>query len=386
MLKALRRHWALALLTAVLSMAAVVTVLAIVPRTYTATAVVALSPRPEARFSGDLLRLTIPSYISVAESPSVAADLGRRHDLEPEQVRAGISVENPPGSNTLLLSVTWSEPDVAADLANGLADVVVDESATDTLLSGSVAAAAIPPREPTWPPLVLSLFLGGLLAVLLGIAAAWLVDRRRSMVTSSRDVVALVEAEALPAPVLTIGTSSSGAAEFVARAVAAEVRGGSSDPAEVEFVLVGPAPARTLGLAVGTAAALSREGMSVCVRLRAADRSLARDARVDEELRFAGPGKVTWNFTDLSPAGGPAEDTGDSADGPDVVVRISDGVERLRDLATGKALVGVVPVVASEVRDEQVRGVVKALHEMGAPVLAVCYLLRRTEGRSSADS
>src|SRR5687768_50294 len=119
MLTALRRHWVTAIVTALVAMTAVVATLALVPRSYTATAVVALSPRPDARFSGDLLQLTLPSYISIAESPSVARSLGGRFQEDPELVGTGISVENPPGSNTLLLSVTWSDGRTAAELANG---------------------------------------------------------------------------------------------------------------------------------------------------------------------------------------------------------------------------------------------------------------------------
>src|SRR5688500_12786808 len=92
MVRALRRHWVTAIVTALVAMTAVVATLALVPRSYTATAVVALSPRPDARFSGDLLQLTLPSYISIAESPSVAKSLGGRFQEDPELVKTGISV------------------------------------------------------------------------------------------------------------------------------------------------------------------------------------------------------------------------------------------------------------------------------------------------------
>jgi capsular polysaccharide biosynthesis protein len=386
MLRPLRAHWVVALLTGLAAMAAVLVTLTVVPPTYTATTVVALSPRPEARFSGDLLRMTIPSYLSVAGSPSVAADLGRRYGEDPELIQGRISVDNPPASNTLLLSVTWTDPSTAADLANELADVLVAESARDTLLTGSVAAVAVPPAEPTWPPRLLSLVLGGLLSVCLGMAAAWLVHRRRSLATSAREVVELVEAEGLSAPVLAVGTSPAGASEYVARAVGAQLRSGPAEIAQVEFVVVGEAPGPTVALAIGAAAALARQGRSVHVRLREADKARVREAGLDEELRFASPGKLSLGFADLPPAVGPADaEAGQSQEGPDVVFRVIDGDERIRDRFTDKSLVGVVPVVATQVLDQQVRAAVKALRETDAPVLAVCYLLRLPRERSLTD-
>jgi capsular polysaccharide biosynthesis protein len=387
MVRALRRHWVVAVLTALVAMAAVVATLAGMPRSYTATAVVALSPRPEASFSGDLIRLTLPSYISVAESPSVARDLGRPSREDPELIQAGIKVENPPGTNILLLSVSWSDPETAAELTNRLADVVVAESSTDPLLAGSVAAVAVPPNEPSWPPQLLSLVLGGLLSLGLGLAAAWIVDRRRSLVTSAGDLVAVVDGESLAAPVLTVGTSSAGASEFVARAVGMQVGAGLPESAQVEFAVVGGAPTRATALAIGAAAALSRQGLWVHVRPRDADKGLLVDAGIDDELRFVAPGKVTWGFSELAVPVEPSEkDGGTSHRAPDVVIRITEGIERMGDWATGKSLVGVVPVVATEVSDEQVRTAVKALQASGAPVLAVCYLLPLTRERALADA
>ena len=78
MVRGLRRYWALALVVTLAVMAVSVSAVALAPRTYTATAVVAMVPRPEPRASGDVLRLTIPTYSTLATSQRVAADLAGR--------------------------------------------------------------------------------------------------------------------------------------------------------------------------------------------------------------------------------------------------------------------------------------------------------------------
>lgn len=374
-LSTLRRHWLVALLVTLTSMAAVAVVLTITPPTYTATSVIALSPRPEGRLSADLLRLTIPSYASIATSPSVAADLARRIDDDPDRVRDAIGVENPPSSNTLLLSVTWADPRTAAELANAVSDEVVDASRTDELISGSVAAVAVPPNEPSWPPQPVSLILGVILSVALGFGAAWLADRRRSLLSSPGDLISLVEEKGLPVPVLTVGTSLAGAAAYVVRAVGAQLGTGTPGAGRVELTDVGSASPRTVALAMAAAGALSRQGLWVHVSLREADKILVHQADVDGDLLFTGPGKVTWGFSDMPPAVVRAAKGRTVPGSPDAILRVTDSGERISNWAREKSLVGVVPVVAARTPAAQVRAVLTELRALDAPVLAVCYLL-----------
>ena len=261
MVRALRRYWALALVVALTAVAVVVSALALAPRTYTATSVVAMVPRPEPRASGDVLRLTIPTYSTLATSQRVAADLADRFQEDVDSILAAVTAENPPSSNTILLSAAWGDPEGAAEIANGLADEVIEAAATDPLLTGSLVAAAVPPTQASWPPQQAGLVLGALLAVGLGVAAAMVADRRRPLVSSPADVVRLVEENHLDVPVLITGTAVSGTAEVLARTV--EDRLAASGPGRsphLEFATVAPStsPSRTVALAVSAAAALSR--------------------------------------------------------------------------------------------------------------------------------
>jgi uncharacterized protein involved in exopolysaccharide biosynthesis len=179
MLTALRRNWLVALLAALAVMVCATAALALVPKSYKATAVVAMAPRAEARPAGDLFQLVIAGYAILASSPEVADDLGGTLGLKPGTLAKAIETQNPPASNTLYLSVTWNDPATAAKLANGLADQVVKAASADPLLTGTVVAGAIAPDQPSWPPRRATLVAGAVLALAAACAAALLADRSR---------------------------------------------------------------------------------------------------------------------------------------------------------------------------------------------------------------
>jgi capsular polysaccharide biosynthesis protein len=380
MVRALRRYWALALVVALTAVAVVVSALALAPRTYTATSVVAMVPRPEPRASGDVLRLTIPTYSTLATSQRVAADLADRFQEDVDSILAAVTAENPPSSNTILLSAAWGDPEGAAEIANGLADEVIEAAATDPLLTGSLVAAAVPPTQASWPPQQAGLVLGALLAVGLGVAAAMVADRRRPLVSSPADVVRLVEENHLDVPVLITGTAVSGTAEVLARTV--EDRLAASGPGRsphLEFATVAPStstsPSRTVALAVSAAAALSRRGRRVLVCLEEDERVLVEQPDLARESAYATPGQVILG---ASPGEPPTRGIGDGGAEPepvDLTVRLVRGTEQSEEGTLPTSSLGVVATVVPNTSSDHVRAVLHGLGDRGIPVLAVCYLV-----------
>jgi uncharacterized protein involved in exopolysaccharide biosynthesis len=186
-LPAVRRHWLVAGIVALVCMTAAVLMLAFLPPAYTATTVLAVVPRPGATTSGELVRLAVPTYASLATSSSVAADVAEEFEQDRGTIEGAIRAENPPSTNNVLISVTWDDQGTAAELANAVADQLLEFSAGDPLLTSFVVAPAVPPTDPSFPPTTLVIVLGATLAVAAGVTAALLAERRNQQ-AAQRDV------------------------------------------------------------------------------------------------------------------------------------------------------------------------------------------------------
>lgn len=373
--EALRRHWALGLVVSLCTMAVLVAALALAPRTYTATSVVAMAPRPEARVSGDVLRLTMPTYAVLASSQGVAADLAGRFQEDPGDVRDAVSVDTPPSSNTLLLSVSWADPERAATLANGLADEVLEGVATDPLLTAQLVAPAVPATAPSWPPEQAGLLVGGLASVALGVAVAVFAGRRRPRASSAADVVTWIEEDDLTVPVLVTGRLATGTTTFTVRAVEDRLttHGGTGAP-QVDLVDAGEPGRAGAAVAVGVAAALARRGRTVCLCMSEQDRHFLGEPDLARELSSTAMGRVVVGS--LAEGARPADSgRADELVAADLVVRLVRGTEHLKDWAPPKSLVGVLALVSEGIERRHVRATLEGLATAGAPVLAVCYLV-----------
>lgn len=178
---ALRRYRVLAILVFVIIVAATALFAAFAPRTYTATTIVALVPKADTNPSGDLVQLAVPTYAELVDAPSVMKDMADAYGEDPKQLSSSVSGEVVPSTNTVIVSVKWSDPSRAAELANGVTKELEKFSEKDPLLSAYVAAPAEPPIEPSFPPLGITLAVGGTTAVVAALAAAqlrWIAHRR----------------------------------------------------------------------------------------------------------------------------------------------------------------------------------------------------------------
>lgn len=96
------------------------------PKTYTATAVVTVSPITTTPFSSSSLtqQINIETERNVMASTSVAADAAEllRDDSKPASLLSTISVSSPPDSLVLRVSYVGPSPERAAQVANAFAD------------------------------------------------------------------------------------------------------------------------------------------------------------------------------------------------------------------------------------------------------------------------
>jgi hypothetical protein len=382
MLKALRRFWALALVVALATFAGLLVALALTPKSYTSTALVAMVPRPDAVPGGELLRLSLPGYAQLATSQVTAVDLAGRFDLDAGSIEDNVSAQIPPASNTLLLSATWSDPATAARLANGLADVVRQATAGDQLLSASPLAEALPPAAPSWPPWGASVVVGGLVALAAGVVTAVVADRRRPLLASPAQVVGLLEDEGLSVPVLLSGSAPGGAAAAIATAV--EHRWEHRDEAGIPrlaLAVVGEDAQQGLTLAAGVAAEIARRGRRVLLLVDERDAALLDRSSVTSALALTSPGTVTLG---VGASPDEVERHGPPGTAVDVLVQVIDGIEAVVEPGSSRQMPAVVPVIGLPAPTRQVRSTLRLLRESRALAPAVCCLLPSpTDGRSS---
>lgn len=381
MLSAVRRHWLLAALSSIAAFLGCVLALALVPSTYTATSVVAMVPRPGS--GADLLLLSIPNYAALATSEAVATDLAERFDAPAELIQAAIRVEHPPASNTLLLSVEWDDPSVAADLVNRLTRLIVTATATDAVLSADVVADASPPSVPTWPPWSAGLVLGGLLSLAVGLGVARLAERRRRRVASPGVLARLVEHEGPPAPVLlAVPDQADAVLGLLTGLVEGTLTGpGDSRTSYVGFLAVGQQSPDRMAIATGVAAALSRKNRRVIVALDERDGGSVRRIHLQGSVPSIGPDRISADpqVPVLVLTGG----TSGRERGAAAVLVVGDRLERAIDQAPAGSLAGVVTVVLPNAPTQEVRAALRALRETGTPHLAVVHWLQPTPTRES---
>jgi capsular exopolysaccharide synthesis family protein len=177
----------LAFLTALLiSVAAVVAVTLLLPKTYTATTTVYVGGRidPTAFIDTGLLEQHTRTYANLAGNPNIA-DLVRE-ELDRPMTRSELlnrmsfaPVERTP---LLLISAQGSSPDEAQQIANVYADTFVDEMselfrAGKTPAEIAISQRAARPSSPSRPNPPLYIGLGALLSIFIALAYALLRER-----------------------------------------------------------------------------------------------------------------------------------------------------------------------------------------------------------------
>lgn len=162
------RPWLAATSVFVLIAMATVLFVQFAPRTYTATSIVALVPDEGTEPSGDLVRLAVSTYSQLANSESLTATLAGSYGEDAGRLADNVTADVMPSTNTVVVSVSWDDPDRAAELTNGVTALLVDFSDKDPLLAAYVVAPAVSPTTPSFPPTRAALVGGVIIALVLG--------------------------------------------------------------------------------------------------------------------------------------------------------------------------------------------------------------------------
>jgi capsular polysaccharide biosynthesis protein len=196
---ALWRHRLLAIVVFAVTIGTAAAGLWLAPRTYTATATVAAAEDPAnavATESPDALRGTLAE---IADDRDLVDEVRTRLSVErtTEELRRSIGGQWIEGTILVQLTVTDRDPDVAAEIANLLAETLplYDPSGGSFLFT--TTNRAVPPRSFSSPDPVLTAGAAVALGLILAAAATLIRDRRTTTVDEPADAEAAVQAPVL---------------------------------------------------------------------------------------------------------------------------------------------------------------------------------------------
>lgn len=243
--RAVARHWIFVTVIVVVTMVAVGAGLWLAPKTYQSTATLAAAASPDAVATGENLDSLRGSLGELANSEDVLADVASRLD-EPRDVddlRRDVTGRWVGGTILIQIEVEDADPDVAAEIANTVAEVLPLYDPSNGAFLYTVSDPAQPATSFSSPNLLLGLAAGIALAALLAVCGAVLRDRRTAGVGDACQVAQLTEAPVLARvaqprdpttlPALYPGTA---AAEVFRELRIALEAAASSEPARVVVV------------------------------------------------------------------------------------------------------------------------------------------------------
>lgn len=292
--KALVKSWALILVLVVVGGAAAAAYAFSRPDSYEATSEVFVST-PQGSTTDQLSQGSqftqnlVASYTKLASSPKVLSPVISQLGLDttPERLATHVATANPLDTVIVQITVTESNPDQAASIANAIADslrtVTVELSPTSSTgspqVSMTVIATAAAPTAPSGPNRLLLIVSGLVAGLLIGIVVAVI---RTAVDTRLRDVRDVEQASAAPA----VGTVRRAADDAAALVVTPD----TTSPLAEDYRRVGatlefaaPDGTKTLLLAPVSAGATSTE-VTLNVAAAAAERG-RRVVIVDADLR-----------------------------------------------------------------------------------------------------
>lgn len=127
-------------------------------------------------------RTVVATFARVASTPETRAAVADLLDLESRRLRGyRISGSVIPNTNIIRISVEGSDPATVAEVANAAGDVTARESRElYRIYSMRWLAKARTPRSPTFPDPQRNYLVGGTLGLVVGLAAALVLQRARS--------------------------------------------------------------------------------------------------------------------------------------------------------------------------------------------------------------
>ena len=222
LLGVLRLRWRIAAAVFVAVLVGVVLYAYSLPREYTAKAVVALTPRPNTGTSATDVQQLGQKYVAYVTAPSTMRVVAPTVGLSSSTLGNHVSADVATASVDLTVKVQLRSPHQAADAANALAASIVTLADDDKLLTALTVAPATVPTSPSKPRRKLIEGAGALVAFLIAIGIALLVERVRPRARSSSEI-----AFATGYPVIARLPRSRSVRAGVAEAVADPVVGGA---------------------------------------------------------------------------------------------------------------------------------------------------------------
>ena len=119
------------------------------PVEFTATAVVAVSPRAgQAVPSAAMISLLSTRYVAFASSDETVADLAAAVDLPLDRVSSGLTVTMPLNTTNIYLQCSLPTPALATTTSRLLSELVIAQARTDAILTAEIVVPAKAAAQP----------------------------------------------------------------------------------------------------------------------------------------------------------------------------------------------------------------------------------------------
>ena len=163
------------------------------PNSYQGSTVIAFSPRTGSdgrpiNIGADTVRVILPKYVAYVTARSTVRTVAGRINENPGKLVDSVDATITADSGNVTITATLPSARRAATAANALAAETLTFNQNDTVLEGVVVAPALPPAAPSGPPRMLIELAALAVGLLLGAAAALLLERGRPRVRTWRDV------------------------------------------------------------------------------------------------------------------------------------------------------------------------------------------------------
>lgn len=192
--RSISRHWKLVVLTAVAGALLAWLIAATEPKRYRSEAMAAVSPIVNQLSSSEVLhgidalerRVVVATVAALASSDSM-----RRRTIPARRGHYGIDAAVLPSTNLIRITVEGPDPEQVASIANRIPPLLDQQTrAMYRVYTIDTISAAVVPEAPFLPRVERAVMVGLVLGVLLGVAIAYLIERRRALRIASAYVAA----------------------------------------------------------------------------------------------------------------------------------------------------------------------------------------------------
>lgn len=192
LIDALRWRWKIMLLITIPLFAGVVLYAESLPFEWEGEAIITVAPRPELEtISPSQVTVGAPKYVAYITAPSTIREVAPTIGETPGVIEQAIDATLAADTGDITITTILPSPERAMVAANTFAAEAIRFSETDPLLEAMLVAPSALPGQASGPPKRLIEAAGLFVGLLLGVAAAFLVERSRPRVRTWRDIAVL---------------------------------------------------------------------------------------------------------------------------------------------------------------------------------------------------